>query len=115
LGSFLVFYLYFDSTFDHQIYIPFLKDAGVYLGLLLIPFVICVLVGSSNALNLTDGMDGLAIGCTLFAAGTFAIMSYVTGHHAFTKYLGIPFVPNSSELAVFCSSAEYLKSLNLPR
>lgn len=104
LGTFLGFYLFFDTSFDHQIYIPFFKDAGIYLGLLLIPFVICVLVGSSNALNLTDGLDGLAIGCTLFAAGTFAIVSYVAGHHSFTKYLGIPFVPSAGELAVFCSA-----------
>jgi len=103
-GTLLGCYLYFDSSFDHKIYIPFLKDASFYLGVFLIPFVICVLVGSSNALNLTDGMDGLAIGCTLFAAATFAIVSYITGHHAFTKYLDIPFVASSGELAVFCSA-----------
>jgi len=104
LGSFLGCYLFFDPSFDHRIYIPFFKDAGFYLGIFLIPFVIFILVGTSNALNLTDGMDGLAIGCLLFAAGTFAIVSYVTGHAAFTKYLGIPFVPTSGELAVFCSA-----------
>ncbi len=104
LGTALGIFLYFDPSFDHKVYIPFLKDAGFYLGIFLIPFVICILLGSSNALNLTDGLDGLAIGCLLFAAGTFAIMSYVTGHVSFAKYLGIPYLSYSSELAVFCSA-----------
>ncbi len=104
IGTFLGVYLFFDPSFDHAIYVPFLKNVTIHLGIFLIPFVICVLVGTSNALNLTDGLDGLAIGCLLFAAGTFAIISYIAGHASFAKYLAIPFVPNSGELAVFCSA-----------
>ncbi|MBI4398962.1 MAG: phospho-N-acetylmuramoyl-pentapeptide-transferase [Candidatus Omnitrophica bacterium] len=104
LGIVLGFYLFSDPSFDHQIYIPFLKNVSIHLGLFLIPFVICVLIGTSNALNVTDGLDGLAVGCLLFAAGTFAVMSYVTGHAAFAKYLAIPFIPHAGELAVFCSA-----------
>lgn len=104
LGLFLAVYLLLDPKFDQLIYLPFFKSFAVYLGILFIPFVICVLLGTSNALNLTDGLDGLAIGCLVFSAGTFAIVSYISGHATFAKYLGIPFVPYSGELAVFCSA-----------
>ena len=74
------------------------------LGIWFVPFVIVVLVGSSNALNLTDGLDGLAVGCLAFAAGAFSILTYLAGHAHFAKYLGIPFVAGSGELSVFCAS-----------
>jgi phospho-N-acetylmuramoyl-pentapeptide-transferase len=63
-----------------------------------------VVVGSSNAVNLTDGLDGLAILPTVMVAGALAIFAYVTGHFYFSKYLGIPYVPGSGELMVFCAS-----------
>src|SRR3989338_5448996 len=69
-----------------------------------IPFVALVVVSSSNAVNLTDGLDGLAIGCTIMVALTYAILSYVSGHAVFSNYLFIPFIPGSGELTVFCAS-----------
>ena len=84
---------------------PFLKKLVIDLGVLLyIPFVATVLVGSSNAVNLTDGLDGLAIGSVGIAAGTYAILTYVAGNAVAARYLQIPFVPQSGELAVFCGA-----------
>jgi len=83
---------------------PFLKRAVVDLGLLYLPFIAFVLVGASNAVNLTDGLDGLAIGSVGIAAGTYAILAYVTGNAVASRYLQIPFVPQSGELAVFCGA-----------
>ena len=84
---------------------PFLKKLVVDLGILLyIPFVATVLVGSSNAVNFTDGLDGLAIGSVGIAAGTYAILTYVAGNAVAARYLQIPFVPQSGELAVFCGA-----------
>ncbi|MBV9670550.1 MAG: phospho-N-acetylmuramoyl-pentapeptide-transferase [Acidobacteriales bacterium] len=67
-------------------------------------FVALVLVGSSNAVNLTDGLDGLAIGCTLVAAGALTILAYVSGHAQFSEYLGLQRMPQVGELTVFCGS-----------
>jgi phospho-N-acetylmuramoyl-pentapeptide-transferase len=83
---------------------PFLKKLLIDLGILYIPFVALVVVGSSNAVNLTDGLDGLAIGATGIAAGTYALLSYVTGNAVTARYLQIPYIPQSGELAVFCSA-----------
>jgi phospho-N-acetylmuramoyl-pentapeptide-transferase len=83
---------------------PFLKRFFIDLGILYVPFVALVVVGSSNAVNLTDGLDGLAIGAVGIAAGTYAILSYVTGNAVAARYLQIPFVPRSGELAVFCGA-----------
>jgi len=74
------------------------------LGLWFVPFTVAVLIGSSNALNLTDGLDGLAVGCLAFTAGTFSILTYVIGRADFARYLGIPFVAGTGELSVFCAS-----------
>jgi len=100
IGSFL----YSDPTFSKFLYVPFFKTSTLVLGYWLVPFVVLVLVGSSNALNLTDGLDGLAVGCLAFAAGAFSILTYLAGRADFAHYLGIPFVPGSGELAVFCAS-----------
>lgn len=96
--------LYFDASFDLRIYIPFIKQETLSIGLLFIPFVVLVLVGSSNALNLTDGLDGLAIGCTLFCIGAFSIVSYIVGHAEFARYLAISHIPEAGEVTVFCSA-----------
>ena len=72
-----------------------------------IPFVIfvcIVIVGSSNAVNLTDGLDGLAIGCTVIAAGALTVLTYVSGHAAFATYLGLPHMPQVGELTIFCGA-----------
>jgi phospho-N-acetylmuramoyl-pentapeptide-transferase len=83
---------------------PFLKRALPDLGMLYIPFVALVVVGSSNAVNLTDGLDGLATGAVGIAAGTYAVLAYVTGNAVAARYLQIPFIPQSGELAVFCGA-----------
>jgi phospho-N-acetylmuramoyl-pentapeptide-transferase len=74
------------------------------IGLLYILFAILVLVGSSNAVNLTDGLDGLAIGCVLIAAFAYAVMSYITGHLNFAEYLQVRYIPGAGELTVCCAS-----------
>lgn len=79
---------------------PVLRDAFV-VGLLL---TVATIVGSSNAVNLTDGLDGLAIGCTLVVGMVFVVMTYVAGHVGAARYLQIPYVPGAGELTVFCSA-----------
>jgi phospho-N-acetylmuramoyl-pentapeptide-transferase len=93
-----------QGVFSTVLTFPFLKKALLDLGLLYVPFVAVVVVGSSNAVNLTDGLDGLAIGAVGIAAGTYAVLAYVTGNAVTARYLQIPFVPQSGELAVFCGS-----------
>ena len=84
--------------------VPFFKELFLNLSCLYILVVVLVIIGSSNAVNLTDGLDGLAVGNTIFVALVYAIVSYVVGNWKISKYLGILFVEGSGELAVFCSS-----------
>ena len=83
---------------------PFVKKLVLDLGILYVPFVSIVVVGASNAVNLTDGLDGLAIGAVGIAAGTYAILTYVAGNSVVAHYLRVPFVSEAGELAVFCGS-----------
>ena len=92
------------GDFSTVVSFPFLKRLFLDLGALYIPFVAVVLVGSSNAVNLTDGLDGLAIGSVGIAAGTYAVLAYVTGNAVVARYLQIPFVSQSGELTVFCGA-----------
>lgn len=96
--------LYLDPSVGPRLDIPFLKSWNVNLGFLYVPFAFLVLGGTSNAVNLTDGLDGLAIGLCLLIALTYGALSYVTGHARFSDYLNILYVPGSGELAVFCAS-----------
>jgi phospho-N-acetylmuramoyl-pentapeptide-transferase len=85
--------------------VPFLKSVHLQLGVLgYLLFASVVVVGSSNAVNLTDGLDGLAIGATLIASGTFAILAYIAGNARAATYLLVPHVPGTGELAVFCGA-----------
>ncbi len=95
-------FLYFDSTFWQNLNVPFLKNLVLTLGPLYILFVILVITGASNAVNLTDGLDGLAIGCTAMIALTYGLLSYLVGNIKISGYLHIPYVPGSGELAIFC-------------
>ncbi len=95
--------LYIDPKFDEWLHFPFIKST-LYLGVFFIPFVVLVLAGTSNALNLTDGLDGLAIGCTLFTVTAFAIIAYVTGRVDYSAYLGIAHIKDGGEIAVFCAA-----------
>ena len=87
-----------------NLYFPFFKNLIINLGWFFIPFYIFVIVGSSNAVNLTDGLDGLATVPVILVAGCFAFISYVTGNIVFSEYLLIPYIEGVGEVAVFCGS-----------
>lgn len=84
--------------------VPFLKFFSLELGLLYLIFVVIVITGSSNAVNLTDGLDGLAIGCTVIAAISYAALTYMTGNFKIADYLNIFYLPGAGELSVFCAA-----------
>ncbi len=84
--------------------LPFVKHLVLYLGVGYVPFVVLVLVGSSNAVNLTDGLDGLAVGSTMIAAATYAIFTYVAGNRVIASYLQIEYVAGVGEVTVFCAA-----------
>ncbi|MDZ4201067.1 MAG: phospho-N-acetylmuramoyl-pentapeptide-transferase [Gallionella sp.] len=101
------FYLWDSATLPAQteLIFPFLKFIVIPLGAVaFIVLTYLVIVGSSNAVNLTDGLDGLAILPTVMVSGALAIFAYVAGNVVFAKYLGIPYVPGAGELAVFCGA-----------
>ena len=87
-----------------QLAMPVFKDALINLGILFVPFGMIVIVGAANAVNLTDGLDGLAIMPVMIAAGTLGAISYVVGNAVLTGYLGVHFVPGTGELLIFCSA-----------
>lgn len=84
--------------------VPFLKDVLLDLGWMFVAFAVFVMVGSSNAVNLTDGLDGLAIVPVMIAAGVFGFIAYLAGNTIFSNYLQLHYVPGAGELAVFCGS-----------
>jgi phospho-N-acetylmuramoyl-pentapeptide-transferase len=84
--------------------VPFFKNVFPDLGILYIPLVIVVITGASNAVNLADGLDGLAIGMFIFAGVAFAGLTYVTGHAQFSSYLNILYLSQAGELTIFCGS-----------
>jgi phospho-N-acetylmuramoyl-pentapeptide-transferase len=93
-----------NSPYSGELVAPFFKNLHLDLGVFYIPFVALVLVGSSNAVNLTDGLDGLAIGSVLIAFGTYTVFTYLAGNARLAKYLQIPSVPGAGEVAVFCAA-----------
>jgi phospho-N-acetylmuramoyl-pentapeptide-transferase len=96
--------LLFLPGFNPELTFPFLKRLVLNLGYFYIPFVVIVLVGASNAVNLTDGLDGLAIGATSVAAATYAVFTYLAGNRVIAGYLQISHVPGVGEVAVFCGA-----------
>lgn len=104
LGVLLGVMLYLNPAHSTQIDVPFLKDVSFDLSLFYIIFVILVITGTSNAVNLTDGLDGLAIGIVIMVSIALSVLSYVSGNIKFSNYLLIPYIPGSGELAVFCAS-----------
>src|SRR5262245_9804714 len=90
--------------FSTEIVFPFAKTLRVNLGIVYIAFAILVIVGASNAVNLTDGLDGLAIGPVMVAAAAYWIIAYATGHLRFADYLQIAYVAGVGELTVFCAA-----------
>ncbi|MFA9461420.1 phospho-N-acetylmuramoyl-pentapeptide-transferase [Thiohalorhabdus methylotrophus] len=93
-----------DSPVDTALTLPFIKDILIPLGVVFIPLTVLVVVGTSNAVNLTDGLDGLAIFPALMIAFGLGIFAYVTGHTGFAEYLKIPHVDGAGEMAVICGS-----------
>ena len=87
--------------FETGLAIPLLKNYTINLGMFFIPFGCLVIVGSSNAVNLTDGLDGLAIVPVMIACASFAIIAYLVGNAVFSEYLGVPYIPGSAEVTIF--------------
>ena len=93
-----------EGALSNGLALPFFKELLVPLGWFFVPWAVIVLVGASNAVNLTDGLDGLAIMPALIAAACFALIAYVSGNFVFSEYLQIHFVRGAGELAVFCGA-----------
>ncbi|QZD90136.1 phospho-N-acetylmuramoyl-pentapeptide-transferase [Qipengyuania aurantiaca] len=92
------------SQINTFVYVPFVNDFGIELGPLYYVFAATVIVGAGNAVNLTDGLDGLATMPVIIAAGTFAVIAYLVGRVDYSEYLGIPYVEGAGELAIFCAA-----------
>ena len=101
-----IFFLLKFGDNDHleNLYFPFFKNLTLHLGLFFIPFVIFIIVGSSNAVNLTDGLDGLATVPVMLVALSFTLICYVVGNTVFSEYLQIPYIANVGEASIFCGS-----------
>ena len=93
---------YHPAGLQNQLAVPVLKDTLLNLGVMFIPFAVIVIVGSANAVNLTDGLDGLAIMPVMIAAATFGIISYAVGRTDFTQYLDLHYVADTGEILIFC-------------
>ncbi|MBT8426743.1 MAG: phospho-N-acetylmuramoyl-pentapeptide-transferase [Erythrobacter sp.] len=92
------------SQINTFLYVPFINDFGIELGPFYYVFAAFVIVGAGNAVNLTDGLDGLATMPVIIAAGTFAVIAYLVGRVDYSEYLGIPHVPGAGEMAIFCAA-----------
>jgi phospho-N-acetylmuramoyl-pentapeptide-transferase len=100
----LIIYFFSESDEINNLYFPFLKNLVINLGWFFIPFYLFILVGSSNAVNLTDGLDGLATVPVILVAACFAFISYVSGNIVFSEYLQIPYIEGVGEASIFCGS-----------
>lgn len=101
-GAAIFLYYTAQSPVETQLFIPFFKNVALELGIFYIVFTYFVIVGTSNAVNLTDGLDGLAIMPSVMVAGALALIAYLAGHSQFSQYLNIAYIPGAGELAVFC-------------
>jgi phospho-N-acetylmuramoyl-pentapeptide-transferase len=97
-------FIFLHPSYDGQLSLPFLKNVQPDLGWFYIVFAVIVIVGASNAVNLTDGLDGLAAGPTVVSAAVYLIFCYLAGHVVLAEYLQIPYVQGSGELAIFCGA-----------
>jgi len=107
LFSFIAVYMIqyeFENELKTTLAIPFMKNYLMELGILFIPFSIFVIIGSSNAVNLTDGLDGLAIVPVMIAGACLGLISYIVGNIIYSEYLFIPYVKNVGEIAIFCGA-----------
>ena len=106
VGLIAAFYLYSTTQVAAEtvLIIPFFKSVAIELGAFYIVLTYFVIVGTSNAVNLTDGLDGLAILPTVLVAGALGIFAYLTGNVNFSSYLSIPYIPGTGELIIFCGA-----------
>jgi phospho-N-acetylmuramoyl-pentapeptide-transferase len=105
VGLVAVGMLYYGATaIETTLFVPFFKEVAIPMGLTYILFSYLVIVGTSNAVNLTDGLDGLAILPTVLIAGALAVFAYLTGHVKFAEYLAIPYIAGVEEIAIFCAA-----------
>ncbi len=104
LGVAILLYVTATSPAETQLLIPYLKEVSIDMGPWFVVLSYFVIVGSSNAVNLTDGLDGLAIMPTVLVGGAMGIFAYVSGHVDFANYLKIPYMPGVGEVVVFCGS-----------
>ena len=100
----VVLYLGADQPYETALLIPYFKDVLLPLGIFYVVFSYLVIVGTSNAVNLTDGLDGLAIMPTVLVAGALGIFAYAAGNINFSEYLGIPYIFGAGEMMVFCAA-----------
>lgn len=104
IAALAVFLLLDDPAYSTHLAVPFFKNVQPDLGLFYIPFAVLVMVGASNGVNLTDGLDGLAIVPTVIAAVVFGVFVYVAGNVRMAEYLQVPYVPGVGEITVFCAA-----------
>jgi phospho-N-acetylmuramoyl-pentapeptide-transferase len=104
LGAAVALYFTAHSPAETTLYVPLFKHVLIPLGVLFIPLTYLVIVGSSNAVNLTDGLDGLAIMPSVLVAGALGVFAYASGNVVFSSYLGIPYIAGAGEVLVICSA-----------
>ena len=104
LGAALTLYLTARVPAEITLIVPFFKEVAWMMGWAFVPFAYFVIVGASNAVNLTDGLDGLAIMPTVLVAAGLGVFAYVAGHIRFAAYLGVPHIPGAGELLILCAS-----------
>ena len=104
LAAALTLYLTARVPAETTLIVPFFKDIAWAMGWAFVPFAYFVIVGASNAVNLTDGLDGLAIMPTVLVAAGLGVFAYVAGHMQFATYLGVPHIPGAGELLILCAS-----------
>ncbi len=104
LGTALVLFYTAKFPIETQLIVPFIKNIIIDLGWMYVVLTYFVIVGSSNAVNLTDGLDGLAILPTVLVGGALGVFAYLTGNINFSSYLGIPYVPGVGEMVIFCGA-----------
>ena len=106
IGIAVASYLFYsaENSVETTLFFPFFKNVAINMGLWYILFTYFVIVGTSNAVNLTDGLDGLAILPTVLVASALGVFAYVTGNINFSEYLSIPYVPGTGELIIFCGA-----------
>ena len=106
IGVLTLFFLskFSNHEYLYDLYFPFFKNLILHLGIFFIPFALFVIIGASNAVNLTDGLDGLATVPVMLVALSFTLISYVVGNTIFSEYLQIQYIPDVGELSIFCGS-----------